>query len=615
MAHKKSDLFIKYSSLFSKSLPNSAMLVLILALLSVIAGIAAISLIHVSELHRLPYILAGGTLTGIMALLLPTLFTAFIIKAFRPRLALKYVLFIAMIAEVYYMLFIVVGGVLYMFTSVAAFSSTLIILGDASIFGWWVFVNKVVFGDRKKAIVSSVVQPTMNLLMYLPSSTFIFALGAPLGSLLLKLYGGIAIFAIVSYLAMYVFEKPIKGGLGFSGIDTFSQMLQNWLFDFTITVPKYNNRFGVKTTIATHTIVIKNASGKTKAIFFMPEVHFGPAGVMGGSNFPYALERYASMKYRAPLFVMHGAVNEDYNPISDTEFSQISSALDRSIADAKTRSAGFGERYFRSVSNSASVSIIDLACASIVTLSRAPRITEDVEPSVALVFSKMLESRFRNPVLVDAHNTRYESAPKPELAGVRFNSDIMTDYISAINSIGKPLHRSSKVKFGAASIKIYKALGMPRDLAPGALKVGIFSFNGFKKAIILFNANNMLPSLREEIIKHARAKFGVDAEVYTTDTHYVNSLRENAGNVLGRKTGFGMLKPFIDRAIEGALHDIENSRVYYSMQKVDNFAIWGASSRERIRVALESTLSIARMLIPVIIVVGLLLAAWVISLL
>ncbi|MEM3227946.1 MAG: DUF2070 family protein, partial [Candidatus Micrarchaeaceae archaeon] len=224
------------------------------------------------------------------------------------------------------------------------------------------------------------------------------------------------------------------------------------------------------------------------------------------------------------------------------------------------------------------------------------------------------EGKFINPVLVDAHNTRYESAAKTELAGVKPNSKVMDEYINAINSIGKPLHKSRVLRFGAASIEIYKALGKPQDLAPGALKVCIFSFNSFKKGMVLFNANNMLPSLREEIIKHVKKEFGVDAEVYTTDTHYVNSLRESAANVLGRKTGYRDLKPFIDKAFQKAMKNVEVSEAYYSKQKIDNFLIWGSGSRERIRVALESMLSIARILIPVIIVAGLLLAAWVVSL-
>lgn len=615
MAEKKSDFFAKYSSLFSKNLPSASLLVLILAVFSVITGIAAMLLIHVSEIHRIAFILVSGILTSIMALILPTLFTSFIIRAIKRRLALKYVLFLSLMGELYYMIFILAGAAVYLLTSMTALASTLIILGDASIFAWWLFTSKVIFGERKKAILLSIIQPTINLLMYIPFSTFMFALSSSLDSALIKLYGGIAIFALLSYITMYVFEKPIKRGLGISGIDLFSQMLQNWLFNFTITIPKENSgKFGKKTDIITHTLVIKNTSGKIKAIFFVPEVHFGPSGILGGSNFPYMLGKAAGEKYKAPVFVMHGAVNEDQNPVFNTDFPKLLSALDSSISDAKPTPRSKGERMFRSSYNSSSVNVLDLGNASIVTFTRSPRITEDIEPSVAILFSKMLQRRFPNPVLIDAHNTRFESASADELAGVKLNTAAMHDYLAAIDNLSKPEHSGKVLRFGAANANIFKALGGPQDLAPGPMNVCIFSFNSYKRAILLFNANNMLPSLRSSIIKHIKAKFGVDAEVYTTDTHYVNSLRESASNVLGRKTGYSSLEPFIDKAMKSAMEDIEESKAYYSMRKVSNFTIWGASSRERIRIAIESMFSIVRMLVPVLIVFGLILAAWVISL-
>ncbi|MGC8648222.1 MAG: DUF2070 family protein [Candidatus Micrarchaeia archaeon] len=615
MSQKKPDFFAKYTALFSKNLPSAYVLVMILIAFSIITGIIAMVLIHFREINRISFILVSGTLIGIMALILPTLFTSFIIRAIKQRLALKYVIFLSLLGELYYMIFILAGAALYLIASMPSLSSTIILLGDAGIFAWWLFTSKVIFGDRKKAVFLSLIQPTINLLMFLPFSTFMFALSSSLDSALLKLYGGIAIFAIFSYLAMYVFEKPIKRGLGISGIDLFSQMLQNWLFNFTITTPKEkSNKFGMKADIATHTVVIKSISGKTKAIFFVPEVHFGPSGILGGSNFPYMFEKAAEEKYKAPIFVMHGAVNEDQNPIFNTDFSKLLSALNSSISEAKPSSINTGEKFLRSYHNSSSVAVLDLGNVSFVTFTRAPRITEDIEPAVAVLFSKILQRKFKNPVLLDAHNTRFESAPADELAGVKLNTPIMHEYLEAIEKLSKPEHASKVLKFGSSKVNIFKALGAPQDLAPGAMKVAVFAFNGYKRAMILFNSNNMLPSMRNSIIKHVKSKFGVDAEVYTTDTHYVNSLRESAANVLGRHTSYADLEPFIDEAMKSALGDLEESKAYYSMRKVSNFLIWGASSRERIRIAIDSMFSIVRMMIPILIVFGLIVAAWVISL-
>ena len=108
--------------------------------------------------------------------------------------------------------------------------------------------------------------------------------------------------------------------------------------------------------------------------------------------------------------------------------------------------------------------------------------------------------------------------------------------------MGQPQHKSRKVRLGVASTEIYSRLENPIDIAKGNLNIAVFQFNGFKYAIIQFNANNALPAVRNEIVKHVKRKFGVQAELYTTDTHAVNSLEFNAQNVLGRHTKYSKLK-------------------------------------------------------------------------
>ena len=52
---------------------------------------------------------------------------------------------------------------------------------------------------------------------------------------------------------------------------------------------------------------------------------------------------------------------------------------------------------------------------SLVTLTRAPKVTEDVSLDASTLFNELLESKFGTTVLLDAHNSRYEAAPKVEL--------------------------------------------------------------------------------------------------------------------------------------------------------------------------------------------------------
>ena len=131
-------------------------------------------------------------------------------------------------------MFILLASIVYIFTHAYAISTAIILVGDASIFGWWFFADRVVLGLKKRAIILAVVQPTLNILLYLPTSRFILTFTTPFNILLLKLFAGIFIFLIVSYAIIYIVDKPYNKNFGFHSFDAVSQMMQNWLFDVNI---------------------------------------------------------------------------------------------------------------------------------------------------------------------------------------------------------------------------------------------------------------------------------------------------------------------------------------------------------------------------------------------
>jgi len=250
---------------------------------------------------------------------------------------------------------------------------------------------------------------------------------------------------------------------------------------------------------------------------------------------------------------------------------------------------------------------------SIVTFSRAPGVTEDIATESGMLFRRLLEGPSRrNIVLLDAHNSRYETAGAAELDGVKFNSQYMNDYIAAIRGMRR-LRRAAAPSMGVGSVELYSRLKGAKDLARGNLNVALFRFSGFSYAMIQVNANNAKPSLREEIIRHVMRTYGVNAELYTTDTHAVNSLGVDASNVLGRHTGFAQLTPAIDACKGQALASMESVRVGYAETEMRNFMVWGRNSRERLFAVLSSLASLVRVIVPAIIVVGFVAAAWVVS--
>lgn len=616
MAISEDTDLLRFVSIFSKNLPGTFVLLAALLALSLIVGVATVSLMHYDLIHtRFDYIAVNGAITGMILIMLPALMTSIVIKAVKRKMAMKHIIFILIISCLSYSVFILLGSLIYIVTHNTVLPSAIIIVGDASIFGWWFFISKFVLDQKRRAAIVALTQPTLNILLYIPASAFIFSFATPLNILLIKLYAGIAIFMIMSYLIINMFERPVKNSLGISSVDTFSQMIQNWLFDINITIPikgMQPSATSNKVDVDTHTLLFKRANGSIKSVLFLPEIHYGPTGCVGSSNFPYMLERHAALKYKADAIIMHGAVNEDLNCISMSQFNQVRGALDKGVREAKLVNGSISYREARA--KHAKIGVLGFDGVGLVTLSRAPRITEDFAPEVAALLKKLLYDKVPKPLLLDAHNSRFESAPNEELEGVKFNSEYMEEYVSAIGKLGKPIGKSKSFKVGTAGVEAYNRLGRPQDLAPGNIAVMLFKFNGFKHAMVHINANNTLPGLREAIIKHIKARYGYRAEVYTTDTHFVNTLKMTASNVLGRTTGFDRLQPIIDEAMRDGLKSMEEVKVYYSKVVMNNFAVWGPNSRERITAVMESVISVARFAVPVIVVGGFLIAGWVITL-
>lgn len=598
---------------FTRRLPKTPVLFGVLLLACMLMGISAVALINGIARLGTYALLADGVITGILIIVLPALLTIILVKSLRRYINSKYIFFVVMIGAFSYGIFINVGSAVYAVFDAYVIAEVIILVGNASIFAWWFFVDKLLLGQHRRASLLALVQPTLNALLYIPYSRFILEFNTPLSELLLKLYAGIGVFLVVSYVITSVLERPIKRSIGMRSImDAVSQMLQNWLFGINISKP-FGSSFGTPFDVATHTIAIKGArDGALKALFFVPEIHYGPAGTLGGSNFPYMLERYAAQKYRVPSFIMHSAVNIDRNPVSASQLAQLRQALDGGVLACKRGSGAFS--YSAASSRGARVIRLRLGNVNLLTMTRAPRVTEDVAPEAAQLFRAVLETKFGSTVLVEAHNSRYESAPKEELAGVGPHSRLARDFSSAISLLDGAEHRGAGMRAGFASVEIYNKLGRPVDLADGNLNVAVFGINGFKYAMLQFNANNMLPHLRDAILRHIMQVYGIDAEVYTTDTHAVNSFGLSEDNEMGKHVKYAKLEAIIDAAMSKALSGMAPAKAYYGEHLMERFPVWGPNTMEKLTTAINTVIELARLFVPVVVAAGFIAAAWVILL-
>ncbi|MCL4387781.1 DUF2070 family protein [Candidatus Marsarchaeota archaeon] len=607
---------LSHVGMFAKSLPGSASLYAMLVVLGLIAGLITAYIAHISDpLYGLAYAVISGAIGGILAIIVPTTINIMLFKAIRSYIRVKYIIFVSLLAELTYGIFLIFSGAIFYIFHSYALALAVIIVGDASIFAWWIFVNKLIMNRSKNASMFSLLQPTINLIFFLPASIIFFGVTLPIGVLLIKLYAAIFVFLLISYIIIYLIDSPIKKSLGFSGIDTFSQMIQNWLFSINIVVPnrKVKKPFGEKADIEVDSIVCTGKSGKPIFVITVPNIHFGPVGTLGSSNFPYLIERHINSHYNAKGIVLHASINEDYNAISSDQFSQLRRTIDSMMKRQRQATGEQEYSYYYGESNGSMVKLIKFGDSAIATLTRAPRVTEDITPEASVIIKHALSGFAKNITVVDAHNSRYEAAPAEELAAVKFDSKVLKDYLEAINKLSK-ISSSNALEAGSASANIFEKLGNPKDLAPGNSNVVVFRIGSKDVGIIQFNANNMNPKFRERLLAHLSEKFNADFELYTTDTHYVNSLRQTASNVLGSTSSYSRMSSELDKMVESAMSNMKASSLFWYSETMKNFYIWGINQREKMLTAIDSMMATAKILIPAIIAAGFLVAAWIITL-
>ena len=596
---------LHYSDYFTKNAPNNSTSIALIFLIGILAGILSITALHYNEMeHNLAYALANGMSAGLLIISLPALVSAAIIKLIKRRIYLKHILMIFIMSTIAYSFFLVINSAIFLFLRSYIIAYVIILLANASLFGFWFIVSRFVMGKRHAALIA-LIQPTLNFLFYVPLGKYLINLNLPFWPAAIKLYSGMLIFLIIGYIFLYIVDKPAKKSLNISGVEIFNTMINQWLYNMGTL--NFSLGIGTKKDIMVKTLLLKGK--KLKAIFVEPGIHYGPFAGTGGATATEYLGSIILKRYGANPFILHGTVNHSNNPISTSEIGMIGKELEKEINNIREENfeearggIGFGEV------GACKAIAIKINDAKLITLTKAPMVTEDIGDDVGEEFKKIAGEK---SIIIDAHNSRIESANKEELKGVYSGSKYVGLYKKAIRE-ALNLKRNQKLFFGSYSIKLSNLIKNAEDIGKGYTSVGIFKFGNESFAMIYFDANNMLPSLREIIIKHVKDKYNIRCEVYTTDTHSVNSLNRPFTNVLGRKTKPSILLPILDIAIENALSNMEEVKSTYRSFVIHNFAIWGEDAEEKLIETSKEILIRVKHVIPIVIAAGFVIAAWLI---
>ncbi|HUB92454.1 MAG TPA: DUF2070 family protein [Candidatus Saccharimonadales bacterium] len=602
-----------FSRYFNIEAPGSALQALLFVVLGMATGIIAYLFTHLHSGVGLYQSVLFGIGIGIITITVPSILTVIFIKTMKRKMRLKHAFFAVLAISMLYSCFFIINSLFFAILHDYTLAYLILILSNALIYGYWFLINRVVMNQRRSQVLTAAIQPLLNVLLFIPLGKYTFDVSVQITSVLIKLWAGMIVFMVVGYAILYIMDRPAKKALKVSGVDIITAMVNQWLYDITKDVEVFSAT-GIKRDVNVDILALRGRDG-IKAVFVNPDIHYGPFHEVGGGIATEQFGRKITERFGAAPFIMHGAVSFEDNPVSTRQIHQMSGAIADHVARIPVAS-------FRKARGSISMGRdgpctaigIGIGDSCILTLTKAPMVTEDMEKAVGRGLAKIAARRFRNVMLVDAHNSRTESSNSEELKGIYEGSKYVERYGSAIRRmIASNPGRGAELLFGADSDMLSKKL-QRRDLGPGYTSVAVFGFSGKRFCMVYFDANNMLPGFRDEVLSYIRKRFNMEAELCTTDTHAVNTIALPASNVLGRETKASEMIAALEPMIRNAIGSMERASYSYSTETVKGFKVWGTGTDDILLKVSREVIYAGKRKVPLIIAAGFIIAAWVIYL-
>ncbi|MDE1855176.1 MAG: DUF2070 family protein [Candidatus Micrarchaeota archaeon] len=600
--------YVKY---FNLQAPSVNVQVIILLLLGAAAGCFAALIIQMHSINSgLLQIILLGVSSGILVVSLPAILTTAVIKILRRKMMLKHAMLSTLLITAVYAILFFVGSASYVVTRNALVSSLFLILINAGVYGYWLIMGKFLIGKLRKMALVAATQPLLNVLLYLSLGQYILSFRVPLDITLAKLVSGMVVFLLAGYALIYVIDRPSKKILEASGMNVVISMVSQWLFEISNDVNVVGQGVGVRRDLSMGILALKDAEGY-KGIFVNPDVHFGPFHGVGGSVVPLSMGKILADKFHTTPFVLHAPLDIQDNPVSTSRAYSLGGLVEQSVRSMRHFSKAYGSFSLGQAGDCKSLNV-KIGDTGIFLLTKAPEVTEDMSREVGTRLQSTAEYMSGgNALIVDAHNSRFETASASELDGIQIDSAYVSKYERAIRESTRK--RSNKrMEFGAAHRRIARALGNPRDLGEGYTSVCVFKFGGRKLCFIYFDANNMLPGFRDKLLEHVRSRFRLEAEVCTSDTHSLNTISSSASMSLGRQTGVNSITPIVDSMIRSALGEMKPASYAYKKVRVKDFYVWGEKADMLIERTGAEVRRLLKYIAPLFVVAAFVIAAWVI---
>ena len=508
------------------------------------------------------------------------------------HMKMKQSMFLALVSMIIVAIIYIIGSLASHFTSHNYTIDTLI-YGCAIIFAFrtiiiWATSNIRLF----PSVIVAATQPALILSMVMVI-VFLTSATTNLGSLslialLLKIIIASLILVIAIFSFVVVIESPMRKNLGVGGLELLSLFIAH-ISEGSKAMEVVFEDMGESIETLVGILSFKGKNG-IKAIFLAPSVHPGPVGEIGGGNMPTILgERFGTF-----TMVSHGPSTHDFNPVSSKELDKIESTVKNALKDMEY--TDYASPFFRVENEKAKLGAQYFDNNLVLLVTFSPHGFDDIDFGVGLaVMNAAKASGVDNVLMVDCHNSFVGDSRI--LPG---NKEVF-HLLGAVDKITENDDKEA-IQIGC-SFNPLNDFTKEQGVGQSGVKVMIVEIGGKQKtAYILLDANNMVLGYREKIIDAVKA-IGVDeAEVMTTDTHYVNTL-SGGHNPIGSKMQNEIIEE-IKKCTKSAMNDLEPVKVAMKVAEIEDIKTLGPTHATELVTTISSIIAVSKVFAPLIFILA-----------
>jgi putative membrane protein len=408
-------------------------------------------------------------------------------------------------------------------------------------------------------------------------------------ALLIKIVIASLILVVAIYSFVVIVESPMKRNLGVGGLELLSLFLAH-VTEGSNALEGLFEDMGEPIDTLIGITAFKGKDG-LKAIFLSPSVHPGPVGNIGGGNMPTILAN----TFDTFTMVSHGPSTHDFNPVSTKEIYKVEGVVKNALKTMEYSNKA--SKFFRVESGDAKIGAQFFDNNLVLLATMAPVGFDDMDFGVGLAIINLAKARtgVDNVVLVECHNA-FQGDGGRILPG---NKEVF-ELMDATEKLQKSDDQHN-LKVGIANDPM-EDVSKEEGVGESGVKVMIVDVDNQKTGYILLDSNNMVIGFRERIIKHLK-ELGLDeAEIMTSDTHFVNAL-SGGHNPVGRKNQDIILQKVVE-CTKNAMKDLEDVTVACEVSKIKDLKTLGPTHATELVTTISSIVAVSKIFAPLIFIIA-----------